>query len=133
MNRTMSHPVHTAAAAFAQRLDRAVKNEADSVRARQTHNALKIATAPLTIALAAAVAAAVLLIVWSPAFVETRQGDVCFLRVLLWSAAVGVATFTGPAIGRAILLRKKSKSASAGGADLSAIEDEDVGPEGDFE
>lgn len=112
MNRA-SRSVHTAATAFAQRLDRTMKNEAGVARRQQTRTVLKIATAPLAIALAAALAAIVLLIIWSPAFVETRRGDICFGRVLLWSAGVGVAAFAAPIIVQSIRSRARPKAAEA--------------------
>jgi len=106
-----------------------MKNEADVVRKEHVRTALKIATAPLTVALAAAVAAAVLLIVWSPAFVETRRGDICLGRVALWSAAVGIATFAAPSIGRALRSSVRSKSPKRTASAAVGPDDDDL----DFE
>jgi len=103
---------YSAATAFSQRLDRAMRNEADVVRKEHVRTALKFATAPLTITIAVAIASAVLLIVWSPPFVETRRGDICLGRIAFWSAMVGIATFTAPMAVRALRSRRAGVTAS---------------------
>lgn len=100
---------HSATSAFAQRINQVTNNEADSVRKERTNKILRLATAPLIVALVVAIAAAIILIVWSPVFVETKQGNINLIKVGLWSTAVGIGVFTIPIGIHYIETRKKSK------------------------